>query len=166
MSGLSKVVKTMLWLLFAAAAVIGMVLVGWWLLRLLRDEEEHEEAVRIPSQRPADINIPLPPQPIDYLLDEAEAIVDEVVEAPPVVESEPAAAPAADASDDLTAIDGIGPKYAKGLNELGITTFARLQQADPDDLAEQLKSLGLRIIGDRIRSEDWIGQAAKLSAES
>jgi predicted flap endonuclease-1-like 5' DNA nuclease len=42
--------------------------------------------------------------------------------------------------DDLTVIKGIGPAVQDKLRSLGITTFKDLATADPDDLAEQLKS--------------------------
>ncbi len=38
--------------------------------------------------------------------------------------------------DDLALIKGIGPAYARRLNESGINTFARLAETDPDDLQE------------------------------
>ncbi|MDE9449081.1 50S ribosomal protein L21 [Aliiroseovarius sp. Z3] len=45
---------------------------------------------------------------------------------------EKAEAPAAAASDDLTAITGVGPAAAKKLAEAGITTFAQLAAVDAD----------------------------------
>ena len=42
--------------------------------------------------------------------------------------------------DDLTAIKGIGPAVQDKLRSLGIATFKDLATADPEDLAERLKS--------------------------
>ncbi|SEW05394.1 DUF4332 domain-containing protein [Halobacterium jilantaiense] len=37
--------------------------------------------------------------------------------------------------DDLTEIKGVGPAYADRLHDAGVTTFAALADADPDELA-------------------------------
>jgi predicted flap endonuclease-1-like 5' DNA nuclease len=46
---------------------------------------------------------------------------------------------AAPVPDDLTEIKGIGPAMQNRLRALGITTFADLAAADPDQLMKQLK---------------------------
>lgn len=152
------------------------MLVVYWLARLLREEEEFEQAVRVPPVRPEEVNIPIP---LDTLVDADEppeppayetVAPGAVVEEPPVEAAPPAApssaAPAkAESSDDLTRIDGIGPKYAQALEQLGIVSFARLGEQVAPALAEQLRAQGVRIIGARIESEDWIGQARQLAAE-
>lgn len=63
--------------------------------------------------------------------------------------------------DDLTLIEGIGPAYAKALNAAGITTFAELAKQTPAKLAAKLANA--RVNAERIRSQNWIGQAKKLS---
>ncbi len=139
--------------MFGLGLALSLV-VGWWLMRFLReDEEEPEFAVRIPSQRPADINIPLPPQLVDD------------IEAGGVAAREAQPPPPPTASDDLTQIDGIGPKYAATLQALGITTFAQLAQQDSEALANQLREQGLRISGERIRDKDWVGQAGRVATD-
>lgn len=143
MSNVSRLLRALL--LFAVGVAVSAALV-WW---LMRKKEESEHAVRVPPRRPADVNIPVP--------------------LPPIVEPEgPAAATggrkASAGGDDLTRIDGIGPKYAAGLRALGITTYAQLAQQDPVELSMRLKEQGVRIVGDSIRDRDWIGQARKLAA--
>ncbi|NPV68594.1 MAG: DUF4332 domain-containing protein [Anaerolineae bacterium] len=138
--------------LVIAGAVIATIL-GWWLWRLLQGKEETAEARWVPPQRPAERNIPVP-FPDDLVQPIQSALETEIT---------PAVARLAVQADDLTRIDGIGPKYAEGLARLGVTTFAQLSQQDADELAARLKAQGLRIIGDRIRQEDWIGQAARLA---
>ena len=44
--------------------------------------------------------------------------------------------------DDLTKIEGIGPKVAEVLHEAGITTFAKLATSNPDEVKEILEKSG------------------------
>ena len=66
-----------------------------------------------------------------------------------------------DTPDDLTAIDGIGPALAKKLNAAGISSYAQLAVLTDDDI-ENLEKNVIRFSG-RIRRDDWVGQAQKLS---
>lgn len=63
--------------------------------------------------------------------------------------------------DDLTKLEGIGPKVARVLNEAGITTFAALAQANPSELQKALSAAGMQMMD----PEGWIEQAA-LAAKS
>jgi small subunit ribosomal protein S2 len=63
------------------------------------------------------------------------------------------------AADDLTRIEGIGPKVAKVLQEAGIRTFEALADADSAQIQEALNAAGLRMM----KPEGWIEQA-KLAA--
>lgn len=65
-------------------------------------------------------------------------------------------------ADDLTIIDGIGPTYARALNELGIKSFADLACQDPAELSRRMRG---RVSATRIRNQDWIGQAVQLSRQ-
>ncbi|MFW5696200.1 MAG: ATP synthase F1 subunit gamma [Phototrophicaceae bacterium] len=58
----------------------------------------------------------------------------------------PAASPRAvnGRSDDLTRIEGIGPKISQALQSAGITTFAQLAQATEDQLTGALNAAGMR----------------------
>ena len=58
-------------------------------------------------------------------------------------------------ADDLTKIEGIGPKVAKVLDQAGITTFDALAQADPSDVKKVLNDAGLQMMN----PEGWIEQA-------
>jgi len=58
-------------------------------------------------------------------------------------------------ADDLTKIEGIGPKVAKVLDQAGITTFDALAQADPSDVKKVLNNAGLQMMN----PEGWIEQA-------
>jgi len=44
--------------------------------------------------------------------------------------------------DDLTKIEGIGPKAAEALQEAGVKTFAKLSKSTPEELKEILEKSG------------------------
>lgn len=140
---------------FSLGAVISAILLRW----LMRRREGGEDyAVRVPAHRQPTLQIPVPLPPETALEEavlpqEAAAPPDRAVEAPPT-------------RDDLSQITGIGPVYVRALQMLGIETFAQLARQEADDLARRLREQGVRIIGDRIRKEDWIGQAQRLAAGS
>ena len=62
--------------------------------------------------------------------------------------------------DDLTVIGGIGPALAKKLNGVGITSYAQIAALSDADIAKLDKSLNFK---GRIKRDDWVGQAKKLS---
>jgi predicted flap endonuclease-1-like 5' DNA nuclease len=62
-------------------------------------------------------------------------------------------------ADDLTMIEGIGPKVSKILNDAGIMSFADLAAADAARVERALDSAGLQMMD----PEGWI-QQAKLAA--
>jgi large subunit ribosomal protein L17 len=59
------------------------------------------------------------------------------------------------AADDLTILEGIGPKVAKVLAGAGITTFAALAKADSAKVQEILNAAGLQMMN----PAGWIEQA-------
>jgi F-type H+-transporting ATPase subunit gamma len=67
------------------------------------------------------------------------------VEAIPMTESKPKAKSKKAEGDDLTKIEGIGPKIATALHAVGITTFAQLSQATEDELHEAIEKAGMRL---------------------
>ena len=58
-------------------------------------------------------------------------------------------------ADDLTTLEGIGPKVAKVLNVSGIHSFADLAKAKADDVQKTLDAAGLQMMN----PEGWIDQA-------
>lgn len=86
---------------------------------------------------------------------------EKVVEAAPVVEETPvAAAPeATDKPDDLTKVEGIGPKIASTLVEAGVTTFAALSQKSPEEISEIIAE----VRGNHI-TDTWPKQAEMAAA--
>ncbi len=82
--------------------------------------------------------------------------------AEPVI-AEPAPTPKRKKSvkpDDLTTLEGIGPKVNQVLKKAGITTFAQLANAEIPKLREALDTAGYRFMN----PAGWIEQA-KLAAE-
>ena len=66
-----------------------------------------------------------------------------VVEEMPAVEIEPATVATTNSkSDDLTKVEGIGPKIAELLNNAGITTFAQLADANDEAVQQILVDAG------------------------
>jgi predicted flap endonuclease-1-like 5' DNA nuclease len=63
--------------------------------------------------------------------------------------------------DDLTAIVGIGPAYARALNRIGIQSFRQLAAQNADSLAARLTDV--RVSAARIRRDRWIEQASERS---
>jgi large subunit ribosomal protein L27 len=93
------------------------------------------------------------------------APVKVAVEAPVAEKQKPAAPKAEKASkaavsaqkDDLTRIEGIGPKVQSALNDAGITTFDQLANMSADELTQIVKvDHNVRIVGD---TATWPKQA-------
>ena len=72
-----------------------------------------------------------------------------------------AAKAAAKANDDLTQLTGVGPAFAKKLNEAGVTTFAQIAAWD----AAEIERLDGEISGLKTKAEkgDWVAEAKKLA---
>jgi predicted flap endonuclease-1-like 5' DNA nuclease len=164
-----------------ALFVLVVFIVAWLLLRSTRvappeihthaghehDHEAHAEdeeiieetaAVEEPATRaeasvadaPSAAGEPASPKPA----------VAEVEEAAPVVEVAAAAAVMeAPAPDDLTILEGIGPKVAGILNGAGITTFAQLAATEPEKVRQLLAANGLKFMD----PSSWSEQAALAS---
>ena len=76
-------------------------------------------------------------------------------------EAEGATATVAATADDVSLIDGVGPTYAKKLNEGGYGTFAKLAELSDEDAAKVDEELGL---GGKLAGGDWREQAKDLAA--
>ena len=130
------------------AAAAGAVFLVWLLWRLWNGEEE---------VAPEAIEIEVPPAP-------PPAQPEEEVAAPAQVEEqEKEAPPPAAEADDLTVIEGIGPKISQVLREGGLMTFGQLANTDPDDIRAILEAADPRL-GRLANPGTWPDQAA-LAAE-
>ncbi|MFP4343464.1 MAG: helix-hairpin-helix domain-containing protein [Anaerolineales bacterium] len=99
--------------------VAGFLLGSWMLWRLLRRERREQREEEVTAQ-PVEIPTPnttRPPQPL----------TEETTGTP----------------DDLTRIEGVGPKVADLLQEEGIRTYAQLAASDVPRLKKILRSHGL-----------------------
>ncbi len=63
--------------------------------------------------------------------------------------------------DDLTKMRGVGKALQKQLNELGVHSFEQIAQWGKEDIENYSAQLTLK---DRIRRDDWVGQARKFKA--
>ncbi len=86
-----------------------------------------------------------------------EEAVAEVETAVPAVEAAEMAA-----GDDLSILDGVGPKYADALRASGVTTFAQLSEMTPEAIGETLAKANEPLIAGRT-ADTWPRQA-KLAA--
>lgn len=79
-------------------------------------------------------------------------------------------------SDDLTILEGIGPKIAAALGAAGISTYAKLAGQDPAELERIVRTAGVRMVGKAVtwpeqarllaqgRLEEWKALAARLKS--
>lgn len=85
--------------------------------------------------------------------------------AAPKAESAPKAAPSAAAApagnDDLTKLTGVGPAFAKKLNEAGVTSFAQIAAWDE----AEIERLDGEVSGLKGKAEkgDWVAEAKTLA---
>ncbi len=98
----------------------------------------------------------------------AEPVVEAAVAAAPAPEEKPKAKAEAKprraksaGRDDLKRIEGIGPKMEKALNAAGIETFARLAEANEDELRSAIEAQGMRFAPSM---PTWAKQAAYLAS--
>jgi predicted flap endonuclease-1-like 5' DNA nuclease len=83
--------------------------------------------------------------------------------APQAAQAEAPVAPPAPAAtpDDLTLIEGIGPKVASALRAAGITTFAQIAAMTPEQLEQIVREQGVRLVGS---TATWPEQARLAAA--
>lgn len=125
-------------------------LVGWLLFRERRGKWfEGRAGHALPDSAALEMpQIVLPIRP---------SVTEEVV-----ISSKSSAPAASDSGDDLTRVKDIGPKFANALRAIGITHFSQLAEQSPDELASKLMPF-VKVRPQRIRDNDWIGQAKDLA---
>ena len=128
------------WLGIKVGLIVGLI-VWWWL-----ENQEKKNTKNTASETALDHHpsIPLP-------MDDDDASMEPIVSEPP--------APSADQpaeQDDLTKIEGIGPKIYRILQQAGIQTFQQLAASEPAVLKQILLDANIRIGF----PETWPEQAA------
>lgn len=111
-------------------------------------DEHHEEGLGegLATASPAEVAIGVA---------QAAQVAHDTHKAPPV-----APQPKNASTDDLTIIEGIGPKIAAALSSAGITSFAQVAAKTPAELADAVKAQNIDLVGD---AKTWPRQA-KLAA--
>jgi predicted flap endonuclease-1-like 5' DNA nuclease len=121
--------------------------VGWLLLKESKREKTPSGlAIRSFTRTPEQEEIPQIVLPLENLEAEATSAPD----------------PSSESLDDLTRIRDVGPRFAEALHAIGINRFAQLAEQIPEELAARLAPQ-VRVRPQRIRDNDWIGQAARLA---
>lgn len=134
------------WLILLIIVII--VFIVWWaLLRNARlykpDFEMHGHEEEQDGQPETTVDAPVEETPAASI---AEQAPEAVIATPP----EP---------DDLTKIEGIGPKADQVLQEAGVHTFAQLAETSPESLKAILVSAGLQLLD----PGTWAEQARLIS---
>jgi small subunit ribosomal protein S2 len=132
------------------------------------DDDSSDEVVRAPKAKKA-----FKEAPKQTVEDAEEEVVvaeaEEIVEEAPVKEKAPKAKPAPAVAktskakaDDLTKVEGIGPKAAEALVNAGLATYADLAKSKPDAIKEILNAASSRMA--HLDPTSWPKQA-KMAAD-
>lgn len=176
------------WIMWAIFFVILALIFWMWIMREQDSAEEAtEEALNAAedklkqieaqaeaqseAEKPAPVPEPEPeveePEPVaEVKTIEPEPVVEataQTIEVEEEAEPEPEPEPAVEASaepDDLTQIEGIGPKYAEILTGAGITSFAQVAALSEDEIITVIRSNG----GRKSASMGTWAEQAKLAA--
>ena len=116
------------WLGIKVGVVAGLII--WWWLENQNKKFMEESATQAPREKIQSIPLPMEPASLDAIV---------VVETPESFSEHPTE------PDDLTKIEGIGPKINSTLQEAGIHTFVHLAASDPAALKQILLDAGIRI---------------------
>ena len=116
------------WLGIKVGVIVGLI-VWWWL------ENQKKRNMKNAASKTALNNNQSIPLPM-----EEPSSVEPIISAPP---APPADQPAE--KDDLTKIEGIGPKINRTLQEAGIQTYQQLASSDPALLKQILLDANIRI---------------------
>lgn len=140
----SNIWTTILWLII----ILLLILLVLYLIWLFTRKRQKREAGRAEAAPPP---TPVPP---------SEAVRPAAAPVEAAAPAETVAAPPEAPADDLTRIEGIGPKVAKVLASIGITNFQALATADYNRVKQALVDAGWPYMD----PAGWMEQA-KLAAE-
>ncbi len=132
------------------------------------DDDTDEQVVRAPRAKKA---IKAVKQEADDKIEDEVVVAEEenlVAEAPVVEKPVKAKATSTETkepktkADDLTKVEGVGPKAAEALANAGLATFAELAKSNPDDIKEILTAASSRMA--HLDPTSWPKQA-KMAAD-
>ncbi|MFP6873308.1 MAG: hypothetical protein VCA55_07325 [Verrucomicrobiales bacterium] len=118
--------------------------------------QQKDRQISTIQEQMADLEAGLP-RPRDQLASQGDTV--QLPEPVPDPQSGGISAVTPGLEDDLTRMRGIGKALQKQLNEIGINTFEQIAQWDKESIESFSSKLALK---DRIRRDDWVGQARKL----
>lgn len=136
---------------FSVGLMIG-VAIGWVLWQQMQSEDG--EQFRLTSLKTAEIDITEP-----RLSDQRQ--VSKGTETSRDNLKIPTSSPKVARGDDLKAIHGIGPVFARRLNEAGIKTYADLAAQEPQRLLEIVQAKAWQALDPKA----WIDEAGSLASE-
>lgn len=149
-----------------AVALAGVALFIWllWLLWSRREEEEEAAVIELKTEPVAPVAEEEGAEAPVVEAEAAEEAPEETMDAEMETAEEAPEEAETPEPDDLTRIEGIGPKISSVLQEAGITTFAQLADTDPTRLEEILEASDprLRRLAD---PSTWPEQAALAAAD-
>lgn len=153
---------------FLLAIGIG-VATGWWIWAQSRREDSAAEPAAEHTPEPAPTPAPAPeptpepePEPESDLAPVAATLAGAGVAAAAGASGDgPNIAAAVGESDDLTKINGIGPKLNELCQSLGVRRFDQIAAWDANDVAEVDQHLKIK---GRIDRDEWVPQAQLLAA--
>lgn len=133
-------------------------------------EGQEEAKVEAPKTEAPKVEAPKEEEKVEAAAEEAPAVEEAAVavEAPAQEEApkeEKKAAPKkakTDKGDDLTKIEGVGPKAAEALTNAGLDTFAKVAEAEADKMKEILTEASSRLA--HLDTNSWPKQA-KMAAD-
>jgi len=137
-------------------------------LRQMDLRPEHEQPPTQPIFREKRLTAKTPAGSLVTVLPTAENGAVMAAAAPPSAPAKPAPAPAtpapvvetpaaaSDEPDELTRIEGIGPKISEALIAAGLDTFAKVADASQDDFKDALEAAGMTFAPS---AESWAHQA-------
>jgi predicted flap endonuclease-1-like 5' DNA nuclease len=151
------------------AALVAVLLIGWWLLRLAtttpRERHRSPDALdegAAPAQRnQAFIDAPSASAAAAAIVPSAVsggmAGIGELI----AVAAQDAVEGAREAGDDLSRIKGVGPKLVALLHGLGVTRYAQIAAWTDSDIDRIDSQLGA--FAGRARRDSWVEQCALLA---
>ena len=153
--------QTLFWLILA---ILAGIFIGWLIWRRGSDADTSEMENLRREIKARDDQIASLKDNVGQCESMLKLYKQEMEEAcrPDFVPELPEAVPQATAheADDLKEISGVGPYLEGKLNAFGIYTFQQVAALEPDVIEQLGETFGS--FSDRIKREDWVGQAQKL----